>query len=65
MMSGGMGGGKGFRRLDEDVVQVQAHPPSNRTWVSASTPSVDDREMRMNAIRVQKDVELDRRLEVV
>ena len=57
------GGGGGFRRLDEDVVQVQMHAPSNSTWVSASTPV--EREVQMNTIHVQKDVDLDRRVEEV
>ena len=60
---GGGGGGGGFSRLDEDVVQVQMHAPSNSTWVSASTP--EEREVQMNTIHVKKDVDLDRRVEDV
>ena len=63
VVGGAGGGGGGFRRLDEDVVQVQMHAPSNSTWVSASTPV--EREVRMNTIHVQKDVDLYRRVEEV
>lgn len=52
-----------FRRLDENLVQVQVHPPSNSTWVSASTPV--EREVQMNAIHVKRDVDLDGNLEEV
>lgn len=52
-----------FRRLDEDLVQVQVHPPSNSTWVSASTPV--ERAVQMNTIHVKRDVDLDRRFEEV
>ncbi|CAD6582286.1 MAG: hypothetical protein ASARMPRED_000919 [Alectoria sarmentosa] len=62
---GGGGGAAGgpFRRLDENLVQVQVNPPRNCTWASASTPV--EREVQMNAIHVQSDVELDRRVEEV
>lgn len=46
-----------FKRLDENLVQVQVHPPSNSTWVSATTPV--EREVQMNAIHVKKDIHLD------
>lgn len=59
----GVIGGGPFRRLDEDLVKVQAHPPSNSTWVSATREG--EREMRMNAIYVKKDVDLEGRVEVV
>lgn len=52
-----------FRRLDENLVQVQAHPPSNSAWASASTPV--EREVQMDAIHVKRDVDLDRGVEEV
>ena len=61
--SGNSAIGGPFRRLDENLVQVQVHPPSNSTWVSATTPA--EREVQMNAIHVKRDVELDRRVEEV
>lgn len=60
--AGGAAGGP-FRRLDENLVQVQGNPPRNCTWASASTPV--EREVQMNAIHVKSDVELDRRIEEV
>ena len=57
------GAGGSFRRLDEDVVQVQGRAPSHSAWVSASTP--EEREVRMNTIHVKRDVDLDRRVEEV
>ena len=61
--SGGSVVGGPFRRLDENLVQVQVHPPSNSTWVSASTPV--EREVQMNAIHVTRDVDLDGDVEEV
>lgn len=59
--SGTVGGP--FRRLDENLVQVQAHPPSSSAWASAGTPV--EREVQMDAIHVKRDVNLDRRVEEV
>ena len=61
--SGGSVIGGPFRRLDENLVQVQTHAPSNSTWVSATTPA--EREVQMNAIHVKRDVDLDGRVEEV
>ena len=52
-----------FRRLDENLVQVQGHAPGNSAWAAASTPV--EREVQMDAIHVKRDVDLDRGMEEV
>ncbi len=44
-------------------MQVQVRPPVTSTWVEASTPG--EREVQMNTIHVKRDVDLDRKYEVV
>ena len=60
----GVGGAGGpFRRLDEDVLNVRQHPPRSSAWVAKGTP--EEREVQMNTIRVKRDVDLERGVEVV
>ncbi|CAF9938197.1 hypothetical protein IMSHALPRED_000713 [Imshaugia aleurites] len=60
---GGGGAGGPFRRLDEDVLNVRQHPPRSSAWVAKGTP--EEREVQMNTIRVKRDVDLERGVEVV
>ncbi len=64
VVGGSKGGGPGFRRLDEDVVQVQAHPPSSSTWVVGKSTPVEG-EVQRNRIHVKRVVDLERRVEGV